>query len=258
MKKLITLICALACILSLTACQNSNNDTTELSVDEATIQQYTETVLNQFMSQTEESAEKIINSKNSAVSEDNEMALAIKRGLSNWMEAKDDLGALVSTDGCEVTADSDSVTCVLHLTFEQRKADFAVTYNDTVTKYESIKIDPEYSLGHKMKNAGLNTLMGMGIVFIVLIFIAFIISLFKYISKFENYMANRKNKKEAAATAENVNPANAPVVYDSADLAPGEDPLELIAVITAAIAASENTSVDRLVVRSIKKRKNNR
>ena len=38
MKKLITLICALACILSLTACQNSNNDTTELSVDEATIQ----------------------------------------------------------------------------------------------------------------------------------------------------------------------------------------------------------------------------
>ena len=55
-----------------------------------------------------------------------------------------------------------------------------------------------------------------------------------------------------------MNPANAPVVYDSADLAPGEDPLELIAVITAAIAASENTLVDRLVVRSIKKRKNNR
>lgn len=258
MKKIITLICALACILSLTACQN-NNETTELSVDEATIQQYTETVLNQFMSQTEESAETIINSKNSAVSEDNEMALAIKRGLSNWMEAKDDLGALVSTDGCEVTADSDSVTCVLHLTFEQRKADFTVTYNDTVTKYESIKIDPEYSMGHKMKNAGLNTLMGMGTVFLVLIFIAFIISLFKYISKFENYMANRKNKKEAANTeSAPVNPAAAPVVYDSADLAPGEDPLELIAVITAAIAASENTSVDSLVVRSIKKRKNNR
>ena len=127
-----------------------------------------------------------------------------------------------------------------------------------MTKYESIKIDPEYSLGHKMKNAGLNTLMGMGTVFIVLIFIAFIISLFKYISKFENYMANRKNKKEADAAGETVNPANAPVVYDSADLAPGEDPLELIAVITAAIAASENTTVDRLVVRSIKKRKNNR
>lgn len=256
MKKIITLICALACIFSLTACQN-NNETTELSVDEAQIQQYTETVLNQFMSQTDESAQQLIDSKNSAISEDNEMALAIKRGLSNWLEAKGDLGALVSTDGCEVTEDSDSVTCVLHLTFEQRKADFTVTYNDTVTKYESIKIDPEYSMGHKLKNAGLNTLMGMGTVFIVLIFIAFIISLFKYISKFENYMANRKNKKEAADAAP-VSPANAPVVYDSADLAPGEDPLELIAVITAAIAASENTSVDRLVVRSIKKRKNNR
>lgn len=36
-----------------------------------------------------------------------------------------------------------------------------------------------------MYKAVMNTLIGMGTVFVVLIFISFIISLFKYINKFE-------------------------------------------------------------------------
>ena len=36
------------------------------------------------------------------------------------------------------------------------------------------------------------------------------------------------------------------------------DDLELVAVITAAVAASMNTSVDKLVVRSIKRRNTNK
>lgn len=255
MKKIISLICALACILSLSACQSSA-DTTELTVDADTVQQYTESVLNQFVSMSEDDANEVINAKNSAVSEDTDMALAIKRGLSSWLDVKDDLGALVSIDSCEVTEDSDSVTCVLDVTFEKMGSVFTVTYDDDVTKYTSIKFEPNYSLGHKMKNAALNTVMGMGIVFLALIFIAFLISLFKYIPKVEAYFANRKNKGGAADDFVPVSPDNAPTLYDNADAVPEADQLELIAVITAAIAASENTTVDRLVVRSIKKRKN--
>ena len=93
----------------------------------------------------------------------------------------------------------------------------------------------------------------MGTVFVVLIFISFIISLFKYISVFEN---RKKAKKEAVATpAASTQEAAAPVVAEEEDLA---DDLELVAVITAAIAASEGTSTDGLVVRSIRKVNNRR
>ena len=52
--------------------------------------------------------------------------------------------------------------------------------------------------GDKMVRAGMNTLMGMGTVFVVLIFIAFLISRFKYISQLENWFRNRKTKNEQA------------------------------------------------------------
>ena len=96
-------------------------------------------------------------------------------------------------------------------------------------------------LGKKLGNAGLNTLMGMGVVFLVLILISFVISAFGLINKAEE----RKKANVPAAPA----PA-ASVEEPEEDLT---DDLELVAVIAAAIAASENTNPDGLVVRSIRK-----
>ena len=100
------------------------------------------------------------------------------------------------------------------------------------------------SFGEKMKNAGMNTLLGMGTVVIVLVFLAFVISLFSFIHKFEEKM---KNKNNASANA----PAQAKVEETSDEEL--IDDYELVAVITAAIAATENTSSDGFVVRSIKR-----
>ena len=47
----------------------------------------------------------------------------------------------------------------------------------------------------------------------------------------------------------------APVVVEETEIADETDDLELVAVITAAIAAAEGTSSDGFVVRSIKKRR---
>ena len=81
-----------------------------------------------------------------------------------------------------------------------------------------------------------------------------IISLFKYINKFEQMLANKKAGKATPAPQPVAAPAPAPV----AEIAPETDDLELIAVITAAIHAYEeaqgNTVTGDLVVRSIKKR----
>ena len=117
---------------------------------------------------------------------------------------------------------------------------------------ESGAINPSYTTGEKMGKAGMNTLIGMGTVFVVLIFISFIISLFKYISVYEN---RKKEQKEDTASV-GVDNAIAQIVSNEEENV--EDDLELIAVITAAIAASEGTSTDGLVVRSIRKVNNRR
>ena len=98
-----------------------------------------------------------------------------------------------------------------------------------------------------MKMAALNTVLSMAIVFIVLIFIALLISCFKFIGIIQN---KANNKAADTATVEAV---AAPAVTDGGvDVT---DDLELVAVITAAIAAAtESESTDGLVVRSIIRR----
>ena len=96
----------------------------------------------------------------------------------------------------------------------------------------------------------INTLLGMGTVFIVLILISLIISCFTLISKLQN----RSEAKKKAAVEE-VKPAVVETIPDEAE--EYVDDNELIAVIAAAIAAAEGTSVDGFRVRSIKRSKNN-
>ncbi len=111
------------------------------------------------------------------------------------------------------------------------------------------------SIEDAMAEATINTIIGITVVFLALLFICFIISLFKYINKFEQKLAAKKAGSVQAAKAEPT-PASAPAV----ETVPEMDDLELIAVITAAIHAYEeaqgNTITGDLVVRSIKKRNN--
>lgn len=122
--------------------------------------------------------------------------------------------------------------------------------NEEIYQYipKEMVVSAVYSKSELMKNAGINTLIGMGTVFIVLIFISFIISLFKYLPKIFG-------KKEEKAKEEKKTPEPAsPVVEDEEELV---DDGELVAVITAALYASMEgdaaISKDKLVVRSIKR-----
>ena len=96
-----------------------------------------------------------------------------------------------------------------------------------------------------LADAGINTLLGMGTAFAVLILISLIISLFPAIGKI--------GKKQAAPAPAKAEPA--PAVVEEEDLSDDE---ELVAVIAAAIAAYEGStsaSGDGFVVRSIRKRR---
>lgn len=117
------------------------------------------------------------------------------------------------------------------------------------TAMAATQTEEKRSLGETMLYALLNTVMGICIVFLVLLLIAWIISLFKYINKFEKERA----AKEAAPAP--VAPEPAPEIVEEEELS---DDLELVAVITAAIHAYEEAQgndvpADGLVIRSIRK-----
>ncbi|MBQ3913421.1 MAG: OadG family protein [Lachnospiraceae bacterium] len=106
------------------------------------------------------------------------------------------------------------------------------------------------SLGETMARAGLNTVMGIGIVFLALAFISIVIAIQ---GKIFQAIAN---KKSAPKTVEAPKPA---VVEEPVEELSDDE--ELVAVITAAIYAFEAEAgdgyvpADGLVVRSIRRRR---
>ena len=81
-----------------------------------------------------------------------------------------------TTDGNNVIINSD-------VTYENKTADVELICQlQNQVLYESMAFNINYTMGEKMEQAGLNTLMGLGIVFLMLIFLSFLISQFKRIS----------------------------------------------------------------------------
>lgn len=109
------------------------------------------------------------------------------------------------------------------------------------------------SMGKKLADAGINTLVCIGVVFCVLIFIALVISLFKYINKAEAAVANKKAAKAEAKKLGETAVENTVAQIEAREEEELVDDYELVAVIAAAIAASTGTSTDGFVVRSIRK-----
>lgn len=173
-------------------------------------------------------------------------------GLESWESSRDDLGAYVSFDSCKVVYDSSNktYTAIAELSFEKRSCEFKMIVNRQLNEVSNMTFNPDFSFGEKMAKAGMNTVMGIGTVFIMLMLISVIIYCFKFIHLWEERKNRGKNQAPAAAPAAAAVPAAEAAEEPEEELT---DDLELVAVITAAIAASEGTSADGLVVRSIKR-----
>ena len=113
-----------------------------------------------------------------------------------------------------------------------------------------------------LPDALINTVVGIAVVFVALIFISFVISLFKYVPVFEAWLAERKASKTQTQNASALAAEAAERTMQQIAEIEEEDlssDLELVAVITAAIYAYEqsqgNVVTDGLYVRSIRKSK---
>lgn len=170
--------------------------------------------------------------------------------FAGWATCAPELGAYQGLGEFSLDKAQDTLTLEQIIKFENRELcmTFVLEYNYETKQVEIVDTNADlvYTLGEKMSKAGLNTLMGMGTVFVVLILISLIIYCFKFISVIQDKMAGRK--KEAPKTE------NAMAEESAASVETLTDDLELIAVISAAIAASEGTSNDSFVVRSIHRR----
>lgn len=169
---------------------------------------------------------------------------------ANWQSVREELGNFVEVTSQEITEENDVITITNDAKYDglDEKTSVTVVYEYNVKdNTASLEWNIKYPMSKLMQQAGLNTLMGIGIVFLVLLFLSFLISQMHWIPD----LVEKKSKEQAAAKAAApvAAPAPAPVEVEE-DLT---DDLELVAVISAAIAASENTSADGFVVRSIKK-----
>jgi len=106
-----------------------------------------------------------------------------------------------------------------------------------------------------LMTAGFNTILGIGTVFVMLIVMSLIIYCFRVIPVIQEKLSGKNAAAPAADAAKaKVKPAIvADTVQDS--LVDVSDDLALIAVISAAIAASEQIPIDSFRVRTIKRRK---
>lgn len=232
------------CIFGMTACGDKAADAGE-AVSQEELENFYQTLgLEQFV----QSLDQVVENNMQDQVADNPVYVM---GITAWESAKDDLGTLNSVTGHELTSDGSTVTVSIDLDGELHDAQAVLDIDMTTYELSSMTVNVIKPLGELMTNAALNTVIGMGTVFIVLILIAWLIGCFKYISVFEKKMADRKAKKNAPAVAAAPAAAAAPVVEEAAE----EDDCELVAVIAAAIAASEGAvSTDGFVVRSIRRR----
>ena len=174
--------------------------------------------------------------------------------VESFQSARDTVGAIQGTGETEAVIDGNQIIVDVEVTGEKKNATAEIIFsNDQFLVLESAALNPEKEMGELMGDAALNTLIGMGTVFVVLILISGIISCFKIIPTLQK---KAEAKKAAGAKAEESAGTAVALEQAPAQQEAAEDDLELAAVIAAAVAAYEGAgSADGYVVRSIRRRR---
>lgn len=259
MKRVLLILCMVACFFTLSACSKASEGTEEIEPQIVTALE--DLGKQQLLAFTQLTPEDIESYKKEFEKTKNTVMVT---AMDSWKSSVDDMGAFVSMDSQDVSLVDGDYLLTIHATFEKHPVVFTM-----MTDYEgmitNMSFNVVYTLGEKLEQALMNMIMGMGTVFIVLIFISWLISCFKYINNWEKKMKEQAAAKEpvfvpAPAPAAPAVPAPAPAAPAPAPIQEPEpeedltDDFELAAVIAAAIAASENVPVEGLVVRSIRRK----
>lgn len=239
MKKLLAILGVITCMVGLCACGQEGTATATSAEDEYLVQQFEAMVeqINTIVSQ-------------GAVEQYASVDAVSYNALVDWQNALDDIGEYTGTNGGSVEHGDEDIVISINVTGSEHNAVVEFVLSSDGTALEGVSTNIEYSVGENMWRAFLNTLIGMGTVFVVLILICLIISAFGVIPKIE---AKMKAKEKQPIPEVKAAPVATPAAAVEEELS---DDTELVAVIAAAIAAYEGSaSTDGFVVRSIRKSK---
>lgn len=248
-KKISLLLCVLVMALSFVGCSEEKVP----SATQETLEQSAEVFISSFSQMSDddfESFKKVSDYQLNYIMMSNYLPISGENFLTiinSWQAAEKECGVYVGHGDYTVEATNDGYEVSTEAEYKNRKATILFVFDEDMN-VESMDVSAKFSMGEILTKAGLNTLLGMGTVFAVLIFLAFLIYLMKYIPMFLELFQKKEKKAEAVETT------STEVVEEAVDV---QDDLELVAVITAAIAASEGTSTDGFVVRSIRRRPSN-
>ena len=195
-KKLWMLVCVCLLAFSVTAC--GKTDQTSITFNGGTYDQWKDTV-QQTVQQITTVSEADIDKALSSVSEKSD---AVNYNFySSWKEAVADEGDFQGFGDFTMTESNKTMVMEQILNYTNRDLSFTVVFDTTTDTPEltSMTFDKVYSLGEKMGKAGMNTLMGMGTVFVILILISIIIYAFRIIPYLQN---KKKNAADATAAKE--------------------------------------------------------
>ncbi len=257
MKKKISLLGLVVILtLGLAGCGSS----TETEYDEAAMEQYADTLIYSFSNMTDDDfavfedytdLQLDLTLLNSGLPVESDVFLEM---IESWQSGVEECGTLTDIGDYELDIQNDGAVLKAPVTGTIRNGEIQIAFDEKLNM-ESLAMTGDYTIGEIAGKAGMNTLIGMGTVFVMLILIAFIISLFKYIPVIQAKFTKKNTEAPKAAAPAAAKPAApaAPVQTASA-----QDDKELIAVISAAIAAAEGTPADGFIVRSIKRRKSNK
>ena len=286
MKKFLTMLCMLTCVLGLTACgeyeptemeQQKGNEAVSMATNfilpymtSFFDDELVEAVQENFnVHEVESQVEDYFSLYISMVSQNYNINFgydsidvegnAILTGMVSFNNTYDELGDIKTSEGFQGTYKVSGDEIIVSVPVTGTKTDSngnvrtataeLIFTNDIFLTLKSCALNLDQTMGELMTKAAMDTLMGMMTVFAVLILISIIIWAMGGIPKLQAKLAKKPESKKE----ESIDNTIAQIVEKEEST---EDDTELVAVIAAAIAAYEGSqSTDGFVVRSIRKRR---
>lgn len=241
MKKFVSICAVISCVFALTACGGTEANTLSGTPVDASME-------SSIVSYGENLVAEMDSIVRSGAADQYSSDAVFGPALSTYENSIDDIGEIQGYDNEQAVLTDDGAYMInIGIDGSEHDADVVITVSAEGTP-SNVATNVRYSFAELMEQAALNTILGMGTTFIILILLAVIISCFAFIGK-----AQENKKKKEAVIKEAQAPAEEPAAAVET-AAPVSDDGELIAVIAAAIAASEGqTTTDGFVVRSIRK-----
>ena len=286
MKKFLTMLCMLTCVLGLTACGEYEPTEMEQQKGDEAVSMATNFILpymtsffddelveavqeNYNVHEVESQVEDYFSLYISMVSQNYNINFgydsidvegnAILTGMVSFNNTYDELGDIKTSEGFQGTYKVSGDEIIVSVPVTGTKTDSngnvrtataeLIFTNDIFLTLKSCALNLDQSMSELMTKAAMDTLMGMMTVFAVLILISIIIWAMGGIPKLQAKLAKKPERKKE----ESIDNTIAQIVEKEEST---EDDTELVAVIAAAIAAYEGSqSTDGFVVRSIRKRR---